>query len=87
MIAGLPHETFESLDSGKEWINKNWTDNFVNYFPLMLQKKPDENFDDMDKNVYNNFMEYGYTYSEEVPFMDDININKEMNEEDRISKV
>ena len=86
MIAGLPHETFESLESGKEWINKNWTDNFVNYFPLMLQKKPNENSDDMEKNVYNNFMEYGYTYSEEVPFIDDRNVNKEMNEENRILK-
>lgn len=86
MIAGLPYETFESLENTKEWVNENWLDNHVNYFPLFLSKKPDENADDMDKNVYNNFMEYGYTYSEEIPFIDDKNVNKTMNEENRILK-
>ena len=85
MIAGLPHETFESLDRGKEWINKNWTDNHVNYFPLML-KKPSEYDDNTDTDVYNNFMEYGYTYSEEVPFIDDENMNAEMNAVDNALK-
>lgn len=78
MIAGLPHETFESLDRGKEWINENWTDNHVNYFPLML-KKPSEHDDNIDVDVYNNFMEYGYTYSQEVPFIEDENMSAEMN--------
>ena len=24
MIAGLPYESFETLDNGKEWLNKYW---------------------------------------------------------------
>jgi len=78
MIAGLPFETWESLEESKKWINENWTDDWVTYLPLSLTKKPNETNDEIDIKVYNNFMEYGYTYSEELPFIDDRRMDKEM---------
>ena len=79
MIAGLPFETYETLEESKKWINENWSDTLVNYIPLTLTRKPQEGDDEIDTKVYNSFMEYGYTYSEDVPFIDDNNLSEELN--------
>lgn len=67
MIAGLPHETFESLETTKAWVNEHWNGHVVSFLPLMLSEPDDEQADAIDWKVYNNFMEYGYTYSYEDP--------------------
>lgn len=67
MIAGLPYETWESLEETKEWVNEHWGGHVVTYLPLYLSEPDDEQADEMDWRVYNNFMEYGYTYSYDIP--------------------
>lgn len=67
MIAGLPHETFESLEETKNWVNEHWGGHVVSFLPLMLSEPDDEQADAIDWKVYNNFMEYGYTYSYDEP--------------------
>ena len=36
LIAGLPNETFETLDNTYDWLMKNWKDNFSTISPLGL---------------------------------------------------
>ena len=76
MIAGLPFETFESLESGKEWLNKYWGGHVVAYLPLILSPPDHEEVDALDTKVYQNFMDFGYTYSYEKPFIDDPNLQQ-----------
>ena len=71
MIAGLPYETYETLDDGKEWLNKNWTDHAVTYFPLLLQTPNNDQMDNMDAKVLDNFNEYGYIDNFEKPMITD----------------
>ena len=51
-----------------------------------MLRKSSENDDNIDTDVYNNFMEYGYTYSDEVPFIEDKNLSDEMNAVDNALK-
>jgi len=71
MMAGLPHETFETLESTKDWVNTHWRGHAVSYLPLMLSQPDDEQADAIDWKVYNNFMKYGYTYSYDEPMVVD----------------
>ena len=71
MIAGLPFETFDTLESTKDWVNKYWGGHVVAYLPLILSAPDNEQADDIDIKVYNNFMDYGYTYSYDRPFIAD----------------
>ena len=64
MIAGLPFETFESLDATKTWLHKYWSNHTIAYLPLFLQPDDGGVIDDIDKNITNNFMDYGYTFEE-----------------------
>ncbi len=60
MIAGLPHETFETLDRGGEWLNKYWH-NQVNILPLHISQHITDGIDavsDIDKDP----SKYGYTW-------------------------
>lgn len=70
MIAGLPHETFESLDEGAAWLNKYWGNHVVAYLPLILSPPDHEEVDALDKQVYQNFIDFGYTYCYDEPFID-----------------
>lgn len=77
MIAGLPFETYETLDEGKEWVNKYWDRHAVTYFPLMLGAPFDlhDQMDDMDTKVVDNFKSYGYVDNFERPFVSEPHLN------------
>ena len=75
MIAGLPFETFESLDNTKEWLNKYWSNHTVAYLPLFLQPDNGGVIDEIDENITSNFMDYGYTF-EENPIIMNKNLSK-----------
>ena len=78
MIAGLPFETFESLDASKKWMNENWSEHIVHFLPLALGKPDDEQADETDWKVYNNFMSYGYTYSYDVPYIENDDVRSQV---------
>jgi len=62
MIAGLPHETFETLDDTKSWLNTYWKDNFIAYLPLYLIPSQDEGLDEIDGNINEDFINMGYEF-------------------------
>ncbi len=66
MIAGLPHESFASLEAGKEWLNKYWGHHSVAYLPLRINS-PEEiatstEAENMDINNSDNFYNQGYKF-------------------------
>lgn len=67
MIAGLPYETFESLDSSKEWLNKYWSNHGIYYLPLLIQQAKDSNDTDGYDRISEDFKKYGYIYSNDIP--------------------
>lgn len=77
MIAGLPHETYATLDDGRDWVNKYWGNHAVTYFPLMLGAPFDlrDQMDDMDTKVVDNFKSYGYIDNFERPFVSEPHLN------------
>lgn len=65
MICGLPHETFETLDETKDWLNKYWRNHTVGYLPLYLQYgEEDDEIDKIDENITTDFVKMGYTFEE-----------------------
>lgn len=64
MICGLPHETFESLENTKNWLNTYWKDNVIAYLPLFLQYGQGDDLDEIDGNITEDFMGMGYTFEE-----------------------
>ena len=64
MICGLPHETFQSLDDGKDWLNKYWRNHTVGYLPLYLQNDDNDAIDEVDGNITKDFIKMGYTFHE-----------------------
>jgi hypothetical protein len=66
MICGLPHESFETLDDGKEWLNTYWKDNTVAYLPLFLQQAygTGDGLDKLDGSITDDFVNIGYTFEE-----------------------
>ena len=66
MICGLPHESFETLDDGKEWLNKYWKDNTVAYLPLFLQQAygNTDGLEKLDGSITDDFINIGYTFEE-----------------------
>jgi hypothetical protein len=58
LIAGLPHETFETLDRSKQWLLDNWNGEHTTMLPLQIPKlsktiKP--------SLISENFENYGYS--------------------------
>lgn len=39
LIAGLPHETIDTMNAGFEWLHQNWTEGSVIIFPLYIPRK------------------------------------------------
>ena len=67
MIAGLPYESFETLDNGKEWLNKYWNNHGIKYLPLLIHEPKDTSYNEIDMSNANNFKKYGYTFLHDVP--------------------
>jgi len=76
MIAGLPHESYASLDRTKEWLNEYWTNHAVAYLPLRINS-PEEvmrhkEAENADGNIADNFYKQGYTFEYKKPdFIED----------------
>ena len=62
MIAGLPHETFETLDKSKEWLNKYWHNHWITYSSLVIFRNDKDTIDEIDGNIFDDFTNYGYRF-------------------------
>jgi radical SAM superfamily enzyme YgiQ (UPF0313 family) len=62
MIAGLPHETFESLDDTERWLNKYWQ-NQITMHPLYISQHVTNGIDAVSE-IERDPAKYGYTYRE-----------------------
>lgn len=69
MIAGLPFETFETLDNTKKWLHKYWSNHTVAYLPLFLQSDDRDIIDEIDDNITSSFIDYGYTFTDNPTIM------------------
>ena len=56
LIAGLPHESNESLDASEQWLIDNWQDQSYLYFPLEIPKESVN----QSSLLTLNFESYGY---------------------------
>jgi len=72
MIAGLPFETFETLDASKDWLNKYWSNHTISYLPLFLQQDDGSIIDEIDNTITKNFIDYGYTFSNDITILNPI---------------
>lgn len=59
LIAGLPHETMDTLDETVRWINKYWRNNAVAMYPLMITN-PNKMHENSHSVFSNNYEHYGY---------------------------
>lgn len=60
LIAGLPHETIDSLEKGMQWLEQNWSTENVIMFPLSITVKSNHNQSNMSKD----WTERGYTITD-----------------------
>lgn len=67
MIAGLPYETFDSLDNTKKWLNTYWGNHGIYYLPLLIQEEKGTEFSDNYNKIGEDFLKFGYKYSSNVP--------------------
>lgn len=68
LIAGLPHETNQSLNETEDWLLKNWSGESFRYSPLYLTETRTGSI------LSENYEKYGYVKTEEKT--DDVDINK-----------
>lgn len=61
LIAGLPHETPESLDASLDWFNKNWQTENVMLFPLYIPRNDGK---DTASKLTLEWEKYGYEETE-----------------------
>jgi radical SAM superfamily enzyme YgiQ (UPF0313 family) len=61
LITGLPHETLDTLEETKQWINKHWLDQVITAQPLIIHKLGEPRPSDLDES----YESMGY---EEIPF-------------------
>jgi len=66
LIAGLPHETFDTLDHTTEWLNKNWADQSANLTPLSILDNNNNPYDKISE-IDENWEKFGYEMSEYNP--------------------
>lgn len=59
LIAGLPHETMDTLDETVRWLNKYWRNNSVAMYPLMIPN-PRKMLSNMQSVLSNSYEYYGY---------------------------
>lgn len=57
LIAGLPHETLDSLESTLQWTKQNWKDQSIGVHPLEIRKN---SFAGRSSDIDLNWQEYGY---------------------------
>ncbi len=57
LIAGLPYETFETLDNTKKWLEENWHNEFTNMYPLEIPVDP--KVDRLSK-LSDSYVKWGY---------------------------
>ena len=60
MIAGLPHETFESLDNTGTWLNTYWP-NQITFHPLYISQHVNDGIDAYS-DIEGDPAKYGYTW-------------------------
>ena len=66
MIAGLPHETFETLDDTADWLNKYWK-NQVTMHGLYISQHVGHDGIDAVSEIEKNPSKYGYTWRDKTP--------------------
>jgi radical SAM superfamily enzyme YgiQ (UPF0313 family) len=73
LIAGLPHETMNTLDDSINWLNKYWRGNNVSMYPLTIPN-PNKMHKNMHSVLSNRYEHYGYEavdpddiWSDDVP--------------------
>ena len=66
MIAGLPHETFETLDNTADWLNKYWK-NQVTMHGLYISQHVGHDGIDAVSEIEKNPSKYGYTWRDKTP--------------------
>jgi hypothetical protein len=60
LIAGLPHETMESLESTKKWVLENWTGEDFMFYPLYVSDSHNADQHEEKSLISKNFEKYGY---------------------------
>jgi radical SAM superfamily enzyme YgiQ (UPF0313 family) len=50
LITGLPHETADTLEQTRQWINKHWLDQNVSSHPLLIHKLGEPRPSDIDES-------------------------------------
>ena len=68
VIAGLPYETLETLDSTYKWIRQNWSDQVIIASALEISQHLHYRHSDIDKN----YLKYGYR---EMQGLQDLNLS------------
>jgi len=66
MIAGLPHETFETLDNTADWLNKYWK-NQVTMHGLYISQHVGHDGIDAVSEIEKDPSKYGYTWRNKTP--------------------
>lgn len=66
LIAGLPHETFDTLNETTVWLNQNWSDQSANINPLSILNNQNNHYDTIS-DIDMNWEKFGYTESEYNP--------------------
>lgn len=59
LIAGLPHETMNTLDGNIKWLNKYWRSNSVQMYPLIIPN-PNTTQSNLHSVLSNTYENYGY---------------------------
>ena len=62
LIAGLPHETFDTLDETTSWLNEYWADQSVHMTPLCILDNNNNEYDTISE-IDRNWSKFGYEKS------------------------
>ena len=62
LIAGLPYETFETLDETTAWLKENWSDQSANLTPLSIQDNCNNKYDTISE-IDKDYEKFGYVES------------------------
>jgi radical SAM superfamily enzyme YgiQ (UPF0313 family) len=63
LIAGLPHETMDSLNQTRDWIYENWKNQHFLFFPFEIYRLDKFN---QNSEIAKNYEKYGYVEQDEV---------------------
>jgi radical SAM superfamily enzyme YgiQ (UPF0313 family) len=66
LIAGLPHETFDTLDETTAWLINNWSDQSANLTPLSILDNNNNQYDKISE-IDETYEKFGYTKAEYNP--------------------